>query len=147
MTSTLGWESSSTRPPGLAVEQDRHVGVDPAAAHLGQRPQVGAELARPRATPWCRCRRAAPSRSGTSPRRRAEARHWKNITPSAPRATCARLLRRSWPGALATLRGCQLTALVECSISSHGSPPASAAGEVGGERQLDVRRRGSAAVR
>jgi hypothetical protein len=53
------------------------------------------------------------------------ARHWKNIAPSEPRATLPRLSRISWPGRFAMLRGCQLTALVECSISSHGAPPPS----------------------
>ncbi len=42
--------------------------------------------------------------------------------PSAPRATCARALRRISPGRLARLTGCQLTAPVECSISSQGPP-------------------------
>jgi hypothetical protein len=55
---------------------------------------------------------------------RSAARHWKNSTDSAPRATWVRLLRRISPGRLAMLRGCQLTALVECSMSSHGAPPA-----------------------
>ena len=51
-----------------------------------------------------------------------DARHWKNSAPSLPRATWLKLLRRNIPGGLARLRGCQLTALVECSISSHGRP-------------------------
>ncbi len=53
-----------------------------------------------------------------------EARHWKNIAPSEPRAMWARELRVISPGRLAMPRGCQLTPLVECSSSSHGSPPA-----------------------
>ena len=61
------------------------------------------------------CHFSAPAR---------DARHWKNIAPWLPRATWQRLLRISSPGRLAALRGCQFTALVECSISSH-SPPAS----------------------
>ncbi|GAA2850801.1 hypothetical protein GCM10020220_045240 [Nonomuraea rubra] len=52
-------------------------------------------------------------------------RHWKNMIPSAPLARCWSELRRSSPGVLARLRGCQLTALVECSMSSHGRPPPS----------------------
>ena len=51
-------------------------------------------------------------------------RHWKKPMVSAPRATCATLSRMVWPGAFAGLTGCQLTALVECSISIHGRPPA-----------------------
>ena len=35
------------------------------------------------------------------------------------------LLRASSPGRLATLRGCQFTADVECSMSIHGLPAAS----------------------
>jgi hypothetical protein len=62
------------------------------------------------------CHFSAPAR---------DARHWKNIAPSLPRATWPRLLRRICPGSLAMLRGCQLTALVECSISSQDPPPAS----------------------
>ena len=49
-----------------------------------------------------------------------EARHWKNDTASDPYATWVRLSRRRAPGTLATLTGCQLTALVECSIRNHG---------------------------
>lgn len=55
----------------------------------------------------------------------AEARHWKKPTESAPRATCDRLSRSICPCGLTGLTGCQLTAEVECSISTHGSPPAS----------------------
>ena len=62
------------------------------------------------------------TRASAMPNR--EARHWKNMTPSAPRATWAMLLRASSPGRLAMLRGCQFTALVECSMSSQGAPPA-----------------------
>ncbi len=58
----------------------------------------------------------------SAPRR--DCRHWKNIAPSEPRATWARLLRAISPGRLAGLRGCQLTPLVECSSSSQGAPPA-----------------------
>ncbi len=58
----------------------------------------------------------------SAPRR--DWRHWKNIAPSEPRATCARELRAIWPGAFAGLRGCQLTPEVECSSSSQGEPPA-----------------------
>ena len=54
----------------------------------------------------------------------ADWRHWKNITASAPRATCASECRSISPGRLVRLRGCQFTALVECSMSIHGSPPA-----------------------
>src|SRR5699024_9416936 len=53
-----------------------------------------------------------------------EARHWKNMTPSAPRARCDSELRAISPGALATLRSCQFTPEVECSIRIHGCPPA-----------------------
>ncbi|OLE24079.1 MAG: hypothetical protein AUG44_20410 [Actinobacteria bacterium 13_1_20CM_3_71_11] len=60
------------------------------------------------------CHFSAPAR---------EARHWKNMAPSLPRATWPRLSRSNSPGALARLRGCQFTAPVECSMSSHGRPP------------------------
>ena len=55
----------------------------------------------------------------------SDARHWKKQTESAPRATCCSESRVIWPGALARLCGCQFTDPVECSISIHGSPPAS----------------------
>ena len=55
----------------------------------------------------------------------SEARHWKKSAASAPRATCCIVLRSISPGAFARLRGCQLTAEVECSISIHGEPSAS----------------------
>ncbi len=54
----------------------------------------------------------------------ADCRHWKKQTASAPCATCSRESRASSPGRLATFTGCQLTALVECSIRNHGRPPA-----------------------
>ncbi len=53
-----------------------------------------------------------------------DCRHWNHAMVSAPRATWARASRIVWPGALAWLVGCQLTALVECSMSIHGAPPA-----------------------
>lgn len=53
-----------------------------------------------------------------------EARNWKNMTASDPRATWARLLRAISPGRFAMLRGCQFTADVECSMSIHGRLPA-----------------------
>ena len=53
------------------------------------------------------------------------ARNWKNMIASAPRARCDMLLRASSPGRFATLRGCQFTADVECSMSTHGLPAAS----------------------
>lgn len=52
------------------------------------------------------------------------ARHWKNMMPFAPRPRWDSALRVISPGALATLRSCQFTAEVECSISIHGSPRA-----------------------
>ena len=52
----------------------------------------------------------------------AEARHWKKSAPSEPCAMCCRLWRVISPGAFGGLRGCQFTALVECSISSQGRP-------------------------
>ena len=51
-------------------------------------------------------------------------RHWNQPMVSAPRATWASASRIVWPKALAWLVGCQLTALVECSMSIHGAPPA-----------------------
>ncbi len=53
----------------------------------------------------------------------AAARHWKDSTASAPRATACRLSARYCPGAFGTLTARQLTALGACSISSHGRPP------------------------
>ena len=86
-------------------------------------------------------------RSGTSRRRPADARHWKNSAPSAPRATCARLLRRSSPGVLARLRGCQLTA--DCRVL-HEQPRLarrrSAAGQVGATSDSSTRGRVERAV-
>ncbi len=53
-----------------------------------------------------------------------DCRHWKNIAPSEPRATCPSELRAISPGRFAGLYGCQLTPDVACSSSSHGPPPA-----------------------
>ena len=57
-----------------------------------------------------------------------EARHWKNRMPSAPRARWASELRAISPGRLATLRGCQLTAEVECSMQDPGLAAGDASG-------------------
>ncbi len=51
-------------------------------------------------------------------------RHWKKPSVSAPRATWVSESRMVPPGTLAGLTGCQFTALVECSMSSQGRPPA-----------------------
>jgi hypothetical protein len=53
-----------------------------------------------------------------------DCRHWKKQTASAPWATWVSESRSSSPGFLARLIGCQLTALVECSMRNHGRPPA-----------------------
>jgi len=110
-------------PPGLAVPQQRDLGRHGVALNLLQGAQLGAEGAD-----------LAPD-LGVGPGVRQHAgvellRSGGGGTPleeqhrPLPRATCVRPLRRSWPGVLARLRGCQFTALVECSISSQGMPPA-----------------------
>ncbi len=50
------------------------------------------------------------------------ARHWKNITPSEPRAIAWWLHSRITPGGFTRFCGRQLTWLVACSISSQGLP-------------------------
>ena len=52
-----------------------------------------------------------------------EARHWKNSTESAPRATACHEPSRMRPGAFGRFTARQLTALGACSSSSHGMPP------------------------
>ncbi len=51
-------------------------------------------------------------------------RHWKNITPREPRATCDMLSRAISPGRLVAIRPGSKTRLVACSTSSQGSPRA-----------------------
>ena len=50
-------------------------------------------------------------------------RHWKNMAPSEPWAMACIESMRIWPGALGTFTSRQLTALADCSSSSHGAPP------------------------
>ena len=54
-----------------------------------------------------------------------DCRHWKNRMPSAPRATDWYDQARICPGAFAAFCARQLTALGDCSMSSHGAPPPS----------------------
>ena len=53
-----------------------------------------------------------------------DARHWKKQMESAPRATWPSTVRTSSPSRLAWLTGCQLTALVDVSMTIHGRPAA-----------------------
>ena len=75
--------------------------------------------------------------SGTSRRRPRDWRHWKNSDGvGAAGDVGERVADQSRPGPWRGCVGCQLTALVECSIRIHGAPPASTAGQVGAEGEL-----------
>ena len=120
-TSTLGWESSST--PHQAFQSKAM-----ATRLVTRLPTTGARA--PRCAPRVQTSRqraeSVPAWGSIAEWNFSapafDARHWKNRSPSAPRARCVRLSLVIWPGSLAGLRGCQLTAEVECSISNQGAP-------------------------
>ena len=107
-----------TSSPSRAAAPPRRA---PAAGHRRQPARSAPRRGHLAPDPAVGRRRAAASRSGTSPRPAADCRHWKNRTPS--RAARDRLQAEHagiCPGALAALTGRQFTALGACSMRIHG---------------------------